>query len=180
VRLLNSSPLSHFYSCYTCMALSSCLCSLWCKISVLLYYHYSHALYDPIPKRLSYCSCPVITCIKIRMYLFQLASSIVVEWDLNKGWGWAIPVVALFLLHLGHVLSWHTACTQGIVMVWSCIGHVWLYCNLCSVVYGNAQGMYTQGIVIMLLHTHVTLTLIYRVHHPYHGSCLSKCALRTL
>ena len=121
MRLLNSSPLSHFYSCYTCMALSSCLCSLWCKISVLLYYHYSHALYDPIPKRLSYCSCPVITCIKIRMYLFQLASSIVVEWDLNKGWGWAIPVVALFLLHLGYVLSWYnTACTQCIIKVWSC------------------------------------------------------------
>jgi len=48
------------------------------------------------------------------------------------------------------------------------------------VVYGNAQGMYTQGIVVMLLHTHVTLTLIYRVHYPYHGSCLSKCALLTL
>ena len=182
MRLVNSSPLSHFYWCYTRRALFSSLCYLWCKVPVLIHYHCIHALYEPIPKRLGYCTWPFITCIKIRMYLFQLSSRVVIDWDLNKGWGWAIhvPVVARFLVHWGHVLSWHTACTQGIIKVWSCIGHVWLYCNLCSVVYGNAQGMYTQGIVIMLLHAQVTLNLIYRVHYPYHGSCLSKCALRAI
>ena len=79
------------------------LCAISGVRSPCLYYNYIHTLYEPIHK-LFVTTCPIIKCITIRTYLFQLASSIWCRVRFKLGLRF-MPVAAPFLAHLDQVQS---------------------------------------------------------------------------